>query len=574
MTHYFQPRLHLRPDHFLHSHLLEVLALGPRPHPRHDVQAGLKLEGAVGGHLHRYGIAGGHHQHTGLRHPGGSKHFLAVGGAEHGVVSVRTPLVEGSGVQVHHREGHVVFPHLLGHQGADPPQPADDHVPEHLPGALLPVGVADAVGPQHPEAPAQNRHQLGSPGYHRRACRHGQHCRHHDQRVEGLVHHTQGQRASHEDETELAYLSQPHSGQQGGAGQVTRKADYDAGYYELDHHRRPDDRQHLGVVVDDEYRVGQHPQRGEEQSGEHVSQGRHLRQRPVPDVRLAQQQPGHEGPQGGRQAHEIGQARNGEHQGHHHQDEHFPRAEQGDAAHHHGHDLDAQYGHAADYHHGLEHAQPDLAQHAGSAAGAVQGGQHGNHQDEHQVLHQKEAGQQPPVEAVDLAPVGQRFQHHHSAAQGAHHSQDDRRCRVESQDKANGSEQGGGNGNLQNAADDDHLAEADQFPEGDFDTDGEHQQHDANLGQPVHGVHIRDSGEVQPLVAGASGDVGTDDHAHGQVAQHGGSAERPGCHAAEEGGDDHGHQVNEKMALEVSFAHFLKEAPLKAPPFSQDDCKV
>ena len=163
------------------------------------------------------------------------------------------------------------------------------------------------------------------------------------------------------------------------------------------------------------------------------------------------------------------------------------------------------------------------------------------------------------METVNLAAVRQRLKHHHCAAQCPDHTQDDRRGHIEPEEETEGSQKGGGNGNLENTADDYDLAQAGELPERDLDSDSEHQQHHADFGQRVHGIHISNGGEVEPLVAGTAGHIRADDHAHGEVTQHGRRAQRPGRHATEEGSDDNGHQVDEQMAFEVRLAHFSQK---------------
>ena len=124
------------------------------------------------------------------------------------------------------------------------------------------------------------------------------------------------------------------------------------------------------------------------------------------DVGLAEQQSGDKCAQGRRQPDEVGQSRDGKHQGDHHQNEYLAGPQQGEAAHYQGHDLYAQQGHSPDYNYSFQDAPAGFPEDADGASAAVQGRQHGDHQDEHQVLHKQEPGEQPAMQAVDFAPVG------------------------------------------------------------------------------------------------------------------------------------------------------------------------
>ena len=116
-----------------------------------------------------------------------------------------------------------------------------------------------------------------------------------------------------DDEAELSYLNHEEAGSQGGARQIAKSVCQDRGEHHLGNDCSGDEQDDFPNVIYQKLRIGQHPQRNEEEGGKDIPHRDDLGERPLSrPIRLAQDESGEERAKSGGEPCPFGKRGSGE----------------------------------------------------------------------------------------------------------------------------------------------------------------------------------------------------------------------------------------------------------------------
>ncbi len=342
-----------------------------------------------------------------------------------------------------------------------------------------------------------------------RRDRHGQDHRD-GQELDVLMHEQAGGRGqAQQHEGKLAALrQQPAQEQRLPAGKA--EPDREAGEQQaLEEQERRGDQDDHAQMLGGEAQIDGHADRHEEEAEQQAAEGGDVGGDLVAIFGIGDHQPGDEGAKGHRQAGLLGREAGREH---HHQGgrrEHLGRVDRGGEREqrpqqiargddHDDQDQDrAQQGH--------EQRQPDRA---GRLAHDLDQDQQRADRD---VLDQEDRDRHAAELGQRAAPVAQDLQHHRGRGQRQSAAHDHRPLRRQAKRMGHGRDHHGGHQELGDRQDIDPRLEQPQALELQLQTKGEQQEDDAQIGQRMHRLQIRDHGQAR----------GPDRDAADQKAQHG-----------------------------------------------------
>ena len=159
--------------------------------------------------------------------------------------------------------------------------------------------------------------------------------------------------------------------------------------------------------------------------------------------------------------------------------------------------------------------------------------------DSREVLHNEHAKQDPAMRGGDLAPVEERLEDHHGAADRDDAAEEGALRKWPTKDGSQSEAGSHRQGHLHRRAQERDVLDAGKVLEGELDTQGEHQEDHPDLGQ---------GGDLRAVADEARG-KGADHHPGQQVAHDHRLAQPMGQEPADEG-DEHGHgDVEDEMEL-------------------------
>ena len=362
--------------------------------------------------------------------------------------------------------------------------------------------------------------------------------REHGGRQERLVvvagEQAQRQAGRGEHERELAHLRQTQAAAQRGVQGPSAEEDRAGRHRRLDRHDRqrpPDDQERLSRQHG---QVEQHADGREEDAAEERAEGDDVGERLLAVLRLRDEQPGQERPDGQREprggAHQRGA--DGEEADAEREEIAVPQGRHPvERPAHREAPADHQRRHRAE---AGEHPHPERRQALPAAGGGEQRQQRHERHDA-QVLEQQDRHRFPPVRRVELAAVGIRPGHHRGRRHRGEGAVEERAVRRDFQSRP---ERGRGREHARHlppAGHEDRASLAQHVGERQFQADLEQQQHDADLGQRRHRLRVRDQ----------RGARRADEDAQDEKAGQGGQAQ-----ALREGDDRQGQPGDDRQVAE------------------------
>jgi hypothetical protein len=342
----------------------------------------------------------------------------------------------------------------------------------------------------------------------------------------------------HEHEGELPDLRQPDPHQERGGQRMAEHPHHRGADHRLahDHHEhQPHQQRHMA-----QYRaqVDEGAHGHEEEGPEGVAQRQQAREGLVRVVRLADDEAGQERAQREGQSDRLGQRRRAQRDGEGHEQEQLRAPHAGDVGH-------QRRDHAR---HEIEERQEDegrLAQgqrDGEEAAGAelAQRRQQHHQGDRDEILDDREAHHDATVPRVELPPVEEQARQHHGARDRDHHPDDEPGQSAPSYEAARRHAHAHAEENAEGAAEEGHPLHAEEVPHRELDADREHEEHDADLGEEIEGMRVRDRGAW-----GERADEQPADH----VAEDERLAQRPGRGAADHRSEKDEREVGEHAGI-------------------------
>ena len=470
--------------------------LGHVPRPDDDVEVGIEPPGVRHHARRRRRVADGHHQHARTRHARSHENRRTGGVAEFDRFALVLDLPRNLRVQVQYPARDV---HLLQHPGQVPPvDPVadDDDVPGHLVRGR-PFGLLAAVQ-REPQAPAAEDQQRG----HQHAEDRGR------EKELLLVRREDLESAAHprEDERELAHLGQRQAQQQTEPERTLQEREDGGDQASLDEHQQQPGGADQGKFLAYEDDLHLHSQGDEEDARKTVPQREDVGDHLVAVLRIRDQQTGDERPQGKRDAGLERQPGGAETDEQHAEEKDFLVPQPGHLVEEPRHDETRcredqphrQHRLSQRERHDLEGERIGLPQHRHR--------QHHGHGDD--VLEQQRAHREPAVKSRQLVAVAEDLEHDGGAAEGGEQAEEEAEARGIPEVDAHRGHHEDGEADLQEAARDDQRLYRQEPLEGEFQADGEEQQHDADLRQDLQLVSVADDAEA----------VGPHDDAHRQKA--------------------------------------------------------
>ena len=256
-----------------------------------------------------------------------------------------------------------------------------------------------------------------------------------------------------------------------------------------------------------EGRVEEHADRGEEQQPEEVAQGQDVAESLMAVVRLAQHHARHKGAQRERQAEEMRGIADPQTDGGNGQQEQLARIPADDVHHQAGQQADADTNGQRQENHGFQRRESKQNQ---AGLRVVQLRQN-NHQRHHrEVLHDQHADHHPAGQRAHPALAHQGSQHDHGARQRNQGAEPEGWPPFPTQPRGERKAVCDGDDDLDGRADQGNAAHRPQVPEGEFQPQGEQQKRHADFGQQLDLVNVGDDRKA----------VRPDGHAGEDVTQH------------------------------------------------------
>ena len=311
-----------------------------------------------------------------------------------------------------------------------------------------------------------------------------------DERILVVGQHVQPYRRLTQDERELADLGEAGGDderRERGLAQHEGEGQGDQALAQDDERGEEGD---VARVGDQVARVDEHAHRHEEEDGEGLAEGQHVRADLMAQRRLGDDDAGQEGAERDRHAEQRGRGE-GDAEGHREGDEQeqLARLHAGDLQQHPGHDARAQQQHERDEHGGLEEGETEGRRvDAGRARG--KGGQHQQEQHRGQVLEHQPADGDAAVPAVEEPLVHEAAQEDDGAGDGDGEPEHDAGLARPAPPPADAVAERGGDGHLADGAGYGDRAHPPEVVEREMQADAEHQEDHAQLGQLADRVDV------------------------------------------------------------------------------------